>query len=254
MSQAKNTVSIIMAAYNAENTIRQAIESVLAQTYVHYELLVVNDCSKDRTAEIVEDYSRRDARVKLINNPCNMGVSQTRLNGLNAAAGEWIAVLDSDDAWLPEKLEKQMALQQKTGAALLYTGSQFMDSEGNRLDWTMPVPERVTYKKLLKQNILSNSSSLCRQELFRTHYVMDDTMHEDFALWLNILKSGEIACGVNEPLLIYRISAASKSGNKIKAARMNWRTYRTVGIPFLAACYYMGWYTVNGLLKYRNLK
>ena len=152
--QTNGKVSIIMAAYNAEKTIRQAIESVLAQTYSDFELLIVNDCSKDQTQAIVEEYSQRDARVRLIVNPHNMGVSLTRMNGLNAATGEWIAVLDSDDAWMPEKLEKQIVLQKRTGADLLYTGSQFMDGDGNKIDWVLNVPEKVEYRTLLKQNIL----------------------------------------------------------------------------------------------------
>ena len=252
--QTNGKVSIIMAAYNAEKTIRQAIESVLAQTYSDFELLIVNDCSKDQTQAIVEEYSQRDARVRLIVNPHNMGVSLTRMNGLNAATGEWIAVLDSDDAWMPEKLEKQMVLQKRTGAVLLYTGSQFMDGDGNKIDWVLNVPEKVDYRTLLKQNILSNSSSLCRKDLYKKHYAIGDGMHEDFALWLSILKNGEVAYGVNEPLLIYRISTNSKSGNKIKAAKMNWNTYRAVGLNWIESLYYELWYVVRGLLKYRHLK
>lgn len=248
------TISIIMAAYNAEKTIRQAVESVLAQTYPCFELLIVNDCSTDATAAIAAEYAAKDARVKLLNNPKNAGVSVTRSNGMEAASGTWIAVLDSDDAWLPEKLEKQMALQKKTGAKLLYTASRFMDHQGNAMDWVLHVPETVTYRKLLKQNIISNSSSLCRKDLFETHYTVGDAMHEDFALWLNILKNGEIAYGVDEPLLVYRISANSKSGNKLKAAKMNWNTYRRVGLSIPEAMYYELWYVIKGVLKYRHLR
>lgn len=254
MMQTNGKVSIIMAAYNAEKTIRQAIESVLAQTYSNFELLVVNDCSKDQTQAIVEEYSQKDARVRLIINPHNMGVSHTRLNGLNAATGEWIAVLDSDDAWMPDKLEKQMVLQKRTGAVLLYTGSQFMDSDGNKIDWVLNVPEKVNYRTLLKQNILSNSSSLCRKDLYKKHYAIGDEMHEDFALWLNILKNGEVAYGVNEPLLIYRVSTNSKSGNKLKAAKMNWNTYRAVGLNVLEAVYYEICYVFKNIIKYCKIK
>ena len=101
-------ISIIMAAYNAEKTIEQAISSVLNQTYPNFELLVVNDCSKDRTAEIVGRLAECDSRVRLISNPKNSGVSYTRRHGLEEAKGAWIAILDSDDAWAPEKLEKQI--------------------------------------------------------------------------------------------------------------------------------------------------
>ena len=101
-------VSIIMAAYNAEKTIELAIESVLNQTYSNFELLVINDCSKDGTAKLVEDFSAKDNRVRLISNEKNSGVSFTRKHGLEEANGSWIAILDSDDAWAPEKLEKQI--------------------------------------------------------------------------------------------------------------------------------------------------
>lgn len=247
-------ISIIMAAYNAEKTIEQAISSVLNQTYPNFELLVVNDCSKDRTAEIVGRLAERDSRVRLISNPKNSGVSYTRRHGLEEAKGEWIAILDSDDAWAPEKLEKQIALQKKVKADLLFTGSAFMDMDSRPIDWYLRAPAEVTYRQLLKQNVLSNSSALVRKELYAKHYAVGDGMHEDFAIWLGILKEGRKAYGVDEPLLIYRIARSSKSGNKIKAAKMNWNTYRYVGLNPLSAFYYECWYMVKGLLKYKNLK
>lgn len=247
-------ISIIVAAYNAEKTIEQAITSVLNQTYPNFELLVVNDCSKDRTAELVENIAAKDSRVHLISNVKNRGVSYTRKHGLEEAKGSWIAILDSDDAWAPEKLEKQINLQKKMNADLLFTGSAFMDSDGQPIDWYLHAPAEVTYRQLLKQNVLSNSSALVRKELYTKYYVIGDGMHEDFAIWLNILKEGKKAYGVDEPLLIYRITKSSKSGNKVKAAKMNWNTYRHVGLNPFAAFYYECWYVVKGLLKYKNLK
>lgn len=247
-------ISIIMAANNAEKTIEQAINSVLRQTYTDFELLVVNDCSKDRTVELVKSIAATDSRVRLISNVKNSGVSYTRKHGLEEAQGAWIAILDSDDAWAPEKLEKQIALQKKMNADLLFTGSAFMDSDGHAIDWYLHAPERVTYRQLLKQNVLSNSSALVRKELYAKYYAIGDKMHEDFAIWLGILKEGREAYGVDEPLLIYRIAKSSKSGNKIKAAKMNWNTYRYIGLNPLSAFYYECWYVVKGLMKYRYLK
>ncbi len=244
-------ISIIMAAYNAGNTIDTAIKSVLAQTYGSFELIVINDCSKDDTADRVRAYS--DSRIVLLENEHNMGVSATRHRGVTAAKGGWIAVLDSDDAWEPDKLEKQVTLAARTGAELLYTGSAFMTADGTRLSSVLEVPETVTYKNLLKQNILSNSSSLVKKELFLQNEVQDDTIHEDYACWLKILKSGRTAYGVNEPLLIYRLSDSSKSGNKLRSAAMNWRTYRAAGLNIFSAGFNMVCYTVNGLLKYGRL-
>lgn len=247
-------VSIIMAAYNAEKTIEQAINSVLSQTYTNFELLVVNDCSKDRTVELVKGIAATDGRVRLISNVKNSGVSYTRKHGLEEANGSWIAILDSDDAWAPEKLEKQIELQNRTNADLLFTGSAFMDADGHPIDWYLHAPAEVTYRQLLKQNVLSNSSALVRKELYARHYAVGDGMHEDFAIWLNILKEGKKAYGVDEPLLIYRIAKSSKSGNKIKAAKMNWNTYRYVGLNPIEAAYYEGWYMVRNVIKYMNLK
>ena len=247
-------VSIIMAAYNAEKTIELAIESVLNQTYSNFELLVINDCSKDGTAKLVEDFSAKDNRVCLISNEKNSGVSFTRKHGLEEANGSWIAILDSDDAWAPEKLEKQIELQNRTNADLLFTGSAFMDSEGRPIDWYLHAPAEATYRQLLKQNVLSNSSALVRKELYAKHYAVGDGMHEDFAIWLSILKEGKKAYGVDEPLLIYRIAKSSKSGNKIKAAKMNWNTYRYVGLNVVEAAYYEAWYMFKNVMKYANLK
>lgn len=247
-------ISIIMAAYNAEKTIELAIESVLNQTYSNFELLVINDCSKDRTAKLVEAFSAKDNRVRLISNEKNCGVSYTRKHGLEEAKGPWIAILDSDDAWAPEKLEKQIELQNRTNAELLFTGSAFMNSEGYPVDWYLHAPVEVTYRQLLKQNVLSNSSALVRKELYAKHYAIGDEMHEDFAIWLSILKEGKKAYGVDEPLLIYRIAKSSKSGNKVKAAKMNWNTYRYIGLNPIEAAYYEGWYMIKNVIKYTNTK
>lgn len=247
-------ISIIMAAYNTEKTIEQAINSVLSQTYPDFELLVVNDCSTDKTAMLAEAIVKKDDRVRLISNEKNSGVSYTRKHGLEEASGEWVAILDSDDAWAPEKLEKQINLQKKTNADLLFTGSAFMDADGKPIDWYLAAPAEVTYRQLLKQNVLSNSSALVRKELYAKYYAVGDGMHEDFALWLNILKDGRKAYGVDEPLLIYRIAKSSKSGNKFKAAKMNWNTYRYIGLNPIEAAYYEGWYMIKNVIKYTNLK
>ena len=247
-------ISIIMAAYNAERTVGFAVESVLKQTYENFELLVINDCSTDNTRKIVEEYAEKDSRVKLITNPENLGVSLTRLEGLKQANGDWIAIIDSDDAWMPEKLEKQIALQKKLNTDLVFTGVKYLKADGTPLDWELKVPDEIGYKKMLKQNLIANPSTLVRKELYEKYYAIGDEMHEDFALWLSILKTGINAYAVTEPLTIVRISPNSKSGNKLKSAVMNWKTYRYMKMNIFSSAYYMCWYTVNGILKYRNLK
>ena len=199
------------------------------------------------------DYAARDERIRVITAPVNGGAAQARCIGLREARGVWIAILDSDDIWMPDKLEKQLALQQKTGARLLFTGSAFMDSAGNRMTWQLHVPEQVNYRQLLKQNLISNSSALVEKSLYQAHYADADNIHEDFATWLRVLRSGVTAYGLDEPLLVYRLSPTSKSGKKWRSALMNWRTYRYVGLSPFSAFYYMLCYTVNGVKKYRHL-
>ena len=247
-------ISVIMPAYNAQQTLDKAVSSVLAQTYENIELIIVNDCSTDDTLKMMQNYANADKRVHIISNETNVGVSETRHRALEAAKGKWIAFLDSDDAWKNDKLEKQIALQRKTNGKLIFTGSTFMDAQGSPIDWILHVPDEIKYKKLLKQNLISNSSVLVEKESYRKYEAIGDGMHEDFACWLRMLQSGIVAYGIDEPLLIYRLSPNSKSGNKKKAAKMNWNTYRAVGLNVITSAYYMVWYTFNGVKKYKKIK
>ena len=254
MDSRSELVSIIMPAYNAEKTLPQAVASVLEQTYQNFELIIIDDCSTDATVDLAQRFCQQDSRIRLLENGHNRGASSTRHRGVDQAQGCWIAFLDSDDAWAPDKLEKQMALQASTGADLVFTGSAFMDSEGSVKDWTLHVPPTISYRQLLKQNLISNSSVLVRKEEYLKCECLCDGLHEDFVCWLRMLRSGAQARGIDEPLLIYRLSPSSKSGNKLKAAKMNWRAYRSAGLSLPAAVYYMGFYTVKSILKYRHLK
>ena len=247
-------VSVVMAAYNAEKTIQQAVLSVLGQTYQNLELLVVDDGSSDNTEAVVKELAVKDNRIKLMHSASNHGVSYARKYALKKARGSWVAILDSDDVWRPDKLEKQIRFQKEKEAELLFTGSAFMDATGRRLKWELHVPEKLGYRKLLKQNLVSNSSVLVKKSLYETFYVRDDRLHEDFAIWLALTKTGISVYGIDEPLLIYRLGKSSKSGNKLYAAKMNWNTYRYVGLDVFQAGYYMAWYMVNGIFKYRHLR
>lgn len=248
-------VSIIMPAYNAEQTLSASIDSVCAQTCSNWELIIIDDCSTDKTPVIIRKYENQDPRIRHIRNFQNQGVAKSRNAGVNCAVGNWIAFLDSDDCWEPEKLAQQLNFARKRNAAFTFTGSAFVDESGKRLAHCLSVPESITYRQLLKQNIISCSSVMIQTNLM-LHYPMDsDRMHEDFAVWLQILRDRNIkAYGLNHPLLIYRLSASSKSGNKLNAARMTFRVYRYIGLSYPAALYYWGWYTVKSLLKYGKLK
>ena len=257
MSGPDPLISVVMPAYNCAKTLAASVESVLAQTFEDWELLIIDDCSADDTLALMRQLKIQDpGRIRLFRNKTNRGVGLTRMRGVNAARGRWIAFLDSDDLWTPDKLEKQIRLaDEKPEAKLLFTGSAFINAEGDPIDYTLEVPVTINRSELLKQNLVSCSSVLIDKALIGAHpmpHRMD--MHEDFACWIEIL--GEIPCayGVNEPLLIYRLAKSSKSGNKLKAARMNWNTYRYAGLTTGQALYNMCCYTLRGLKKYSRIR
>jgi glycosyltransferase involved in cell wall biosynthesis len=249
-------VTIIMPAYNCEKYLRSAVASVKAQTYPDWTLFIIDDCSTDNTDSLAEELATTDDRIKAFHNERNSGVAKTRNWGVKRATSEWIAFLDSDDMWEPDKLEKQIKLSEEvTAAKLLFTGSGFINESGEKIDYVLHVPERINRKELLKQNLISCSSVLVRRNLMLKYPMPEEgMMHEDFVSWLGILKEEKYAYGIDEPLLIYRRSEGSKSGNKAKAAKMNWNTYRYVGLNPVKAAYYMCWYAARGISKYRNLK
>lgn len=275
-------VSVIMPAYNAEKTILQSVESVFEQSYTEWELIIVDDCSTDRTVEIIEaflekrltkdikDYDRDKHKnnedpedggypqIRILKNSENRGVAYSRNKGVDLAEGEWIAFLDSDDLWTPEKLEKQVkyVIDHDMKEGLIFTGSTFMTEKGAPLDYILRVPEKIDRRELQKQNVISCSSALVSRDLILKYRFPESikTIHEDFAVWLGILDSIKYAYGIDEPLLNYRISEASKSGKKTKAALMNWNTYRYVGLGFVQCLYYMIHYAFRGALKWARIR
>lgn len=244
------TVSVIMPAYNAERYIEAAIRSVLCQTFTDWELVVVDDCATDGTAEIIDRLAQEDERIVFLRNEQNRGVSYTRNYAISQARGEWIAFLDSDDLWREDKLEKQLALTRRyPDGVLFYTASGFITFDDNPLDYVMPVPEKFTYRQLLHRNLLSCSSVMVRRDVMAQVKMARDDMHEDYTAWLTILRQYPCAYGVNEPLLIYRFSPNSKSSNRLKSAKMLYRSYRYVGYNAAAAGYMTCRYTLHSVSK-----
>lgn len=248
-------VSVIMPAYNAEKTIGPAIESVLGQSYTDFELIVINDCSKDSTAEIISAFAEKDSRVRFLQNSKNSGVSATRNYGVSEAKGEWIAFLDSDDMWRKDKLEKQLAVVNSyPDAVLSYTASSFISANGAPSGYIMEAEEKTTYKTLLKKNLVSCSSAMVKTEIMKNIKMPNDAMHEDYYVWLTILKEHKYAYGVNEPLLIYRLSETSKSANRIKSAKMLFNSYTAVGYGKIPAFMLMIRYTYHSVTKRYKIK
>lgn len=248
-------VSIIMPAYNCEKYICEAVESVLTQTFVDWELIIIDDCSLDGTYHCMRELEKKDKRIRILKNKKNCGSAATRNYGVKQAKGKWIAFLDSDDLWRNDKLEKQFSILKKyPEAKFLFTGSAFIEDDGTTIAHVLHVPEKITRKKLLKQNVISCSSVVIQKELvLRFPMPEEKGIHEDFATWLMILDEIPQAYSIDEPLLIYRKAKSSKSGKKDKSAHMNWQTYIKAGIPLQSRIFYMLSYSVHGMWKYSLL-
>lgn len=242
--------SVVIPAYGCEAYIADCIRSVQAQTTAAAEILVIDDCSPDNTAGIVAGMAEADSRIRYIRQEKNGGVAAARNRGAEEAKSEWIAFLDSDDMWLPEKAEKQLGLQETTGVKLIYTGARCMDETGALLDRCFRVPETVDYGMLLCGNDIVCSSVLVKRELLIKYPMERSDLHEDYICWLRILKEGEMAAGLIEPLTLHRLSPSSKSGNKLRSAAMTWGVWKHMGEPFLKRCNYFVRYFIHGMKRY----
>lgn len=253
LHKTNNLISIIMPAYNCEKYIKEAILSVLKQSYKLWELIIIDDCSSDKTVDIVRECINYDSRIKLYINKSNQGVSLTRNKGISLAKGKWIAFLDSDDMWENTKLEKQISLANNTGAKFIFTGASYINEEGKYYSGIFEVPEKVTYNSLKRQNVISCSSVLVKSSFFTDIKMENDDMHEDYAVWLRILKTGIDAYSVNEPLLIYRISSKSKSGNKLKTLKMTYKVFRFIELSRCKSVYFTISHVVRSINKYKKI-
>lgn len=243
-------VSVVMPAYNAEKYIDQAISSVISQTYTKWELLIIDDCSTDGTAKIAECFASQDSRIRLLRNSQNMGVARSRNRGLDIAKGEWIALLDSDDAWREMKLEKQLTVAERTNADIVYCSYSMMDETSAHL-FDYIVPETTSYDALLKENTIGCSTALIRRSALQQHRFSTEYYHEDYVLWLELLKSAHTAAASREILSDYRIVRDSRSNDKLKSAKNRWLIYRkTEKLPFLKSVLAFAAYAVNGIRKY----
>ena len=176
-------VSIIMPAYNAEKYIAEAIESVLKQTYTNWELIIVNDCSTDATEQIIKKYQKQDYRIKLYSLLNNQGVANARNTAIQNTRGRYLAFLDSDDMWLPEKLEKQLAFMQANNYVFTYHDYRTIMVKDNTLGKIIHVPIKVNYEKLLKGNSTGSCLSTCIDRNVVTEVYMPNDKHEDIICW-----------------------------------------------------------------------
>ncbi len=242
-------VSVVMPAYNAEKTIKESVDSVLAQTFTDFELIITDDCSSDKTPAIYAGLVASDPRIRVLRNEANKGVAAARNKGVAEARGEWIAFLDSDDLWRPDKLEKHMAFIKKTGADISYTASAFIDGGGAVIDYILPAEYRLTYAALLRRNLMSCSSVMVRRGIMLDNGFQSGPIHEDYSSWLRILKKTGAAYGLDEPLLVYRVSKNSRSGRLVRSGMMSYRTYKAVGYGVIPSLFLTSRYALHSLKK-----
>lgn len=242
-------VSIITPMYNAIKTVSQTIESVQAQTYTNWEMIIVDDCSTDGCSEIVKKYSENDPRIIYCRHNCNCGIAKSRNDALQMASGRFIAFLDSDDLWKPHKLEIQIKSMKENNIAFSFTACEVMNEGGNSLNKIRHIPFEIDYKGLLNGNCIPCLTVVLDRNIIKVPQVRQ-IPHEDYQLWLEILKTGVTAFGIDEALSIYRESSGSRSGNKLKAAKWTWDIlYSHQQLGVIKSCIHFVRYVYNAIMK-----
>lgn len=246
-------VSVIMPAYNSEKYIAESIKSVLAQTYQNWELIIVDDCSTDKTKEIVKSFS--DSRIKFFKNNTNSGVDITRNKAISEASGRWFAFLDSDDIWKPDKLEKQLEFMIDKGAEFCFTAYEQMDEFGNLTGKICVPPKTVDYKKMIRLACpIGNLTVIYDTKRVGKIMVPHIKKRNDFALWLQVLKKIDVGYGISDVLASYRVRNDSLSGNKLKLIKYHWELYRKIeGHSIVRSIYEVGcWAWHKGILIFER--
>lgn len=243
-------VSIVMPAFNAERYIEEAVLSVIPQSYPNWELLIVDDASTDATADIARRLAAQDHRITLLQNSHSKGVAGARNTAIERAQGEFIAFLDCDDRWLPDKLTEQVAFMRATNCALSATGYDMVD-ERNQLVNHIHVPSVIAYEELLRGNRIGCLTAMYSQRTLGKIYMPTEFGHEDYLTWLQITRHHGPARGLDKRLAVYRRHRSSLSGSKLRAAAWQWRIYRrALKIPLFHATYLFANYAVRGLQKH----
>lgn len=223
-------VSVIMPTYNCGNCIQMSLDSVLAQTVTDWEIQIVDDCSTDNTADLLKPYLEKYSNIHYHVLSQNGGPAVARTEALKYATGKYIAFLDSDDLWMSDKLEKQIAFMERTGAKFSATGYQWMDENGNDLHTVLIPPKKTDYKKMIRlSNPIGNLSVMYDQDALGKFEVPPIKKRNDFALWLQILKKTDYCYGMEDVLGVYRIGrTGSVSSNKLKQAKYHWQLYHEI--------------------------
>ncbi len=233
-------VSIVVPVYNAEKYVERTISSVIGQTWTKWELLLVDDCSTDGSREILRRYE--SDKIHCYYCEQNAGPANARNIGVSHAKGRYLAYVDADDLWKPEKLARQMAFMQAGGYAFTFTSYEFADENARPSGVVNHAPASVDYRSLLKSSTIAPSTIILdRSQIDAVLLQMPSGIdREDYAMLFQILKTGITAYGLDEILTIYCRHEGARSGNKWKAVLGKWQLYRTVeGFSVPESLYYV---------------
>lgn len=239
-------VSIITPVYNAAEYLPDTIKMVQEQTCKDWELLLIDDCSGDKSCQVIEELLDRhpDNRIRLLRQEENQGAARARNRGLKEARGRYIAFLDADDVWKPQKLERELAFMKEKEVGFVFTSYEFGDEEAKGTGKIVQVPDKLTYRQALSRTVIFTSTVLLDREMIPERLMeMPSVPSEDSATWWQILKEGHVAYGLNQVLVIYRRPARSLSSNKLVAIKRIWFLYRRVeklSLTVSLSCF-MGW-------------
>lgn len=244
-------VSIIMPNYNGARFLKETIDSVISQTYSNWELLFVDDCSTDNSLEVVKQFS--DSRIRVLQNQVNSGAAISRNNAIEVANGRWIAFLDSDDLWVPEKLEKQLAFMVERNSVFSCSSYEVVNENSEIISYFDTKKDEYFYKDILKHCSIGCLTAIYdKEKLGKVFMPVEAEKREDFACWLKILKNGTKVDFLHENLAKYRKSSGSVSANKFKMIKYQWRVYRKIEkINFFSSFYYLACWAFAGLRKYK---
>jgi len=233
------TISIVTPVYNSEKYLADSIGSVLNQTYSNWEHILVDDCSSDNSEAAIKSFQEKDPRIKYHRLEKNSGAGIARNKAIEIAEGNYIAFLDSDDVWHPEKLEKQLSFMQKNGYHFTFTDYDMVNEEGHKLSRLIKAKSKVTYTKALYKNPIGCLTAMYDVDFFGKQYMPSIRKRQDYALWLKLLKKTN-GYGLNECLASYRTGNASISANKIDLLKYEWKIYREVeGLSWLKSAFFL---------------
>ena len=248
----QDKVTVVTPSWNSEKYIRKTIESVQAQTYQNWEMIIVDDCSTDRTVEIVKSIAEVDPRIKLLQQNKNSGAGAARTRSMQNATGRYIAYLDADDIWKPKKLEKQVQFMKERGCGFSCTSYEVINDAGKPLNKYVHMLPKVDYVGFLTNNLLQTVGIMVDTDLVDKRYLVmpDIRRRQDAATWLQILKAGYDCYGLDVILAEYRRASGSLSSNKIKAIKGIWSLYRDIeNLSLLFSCYCFIRYAVLAVWK-----